>query len=212
MTAPGKSLVERAIAGEIKRLERELAEEVVKWNQQMVAKAAEGNNLEGYRELGAKLAAVEARAEAAESELARLKAPLEGATVSAEEISCVRAYIARPELDRPEEFDRVVERMADDLDAATAQARSAEEQTKMLAELVDIEAARAAKAADAARAFDPSDEFVRPENYEEVLYSQDFIDAMSALTERRAYTKQACAMLIAEQSIRARRKGETGNG
>lgn len=136
------------------------------------------------------------RAEAAEARLATLLAPSEGDKTTAEERANARRIISdvlkvQTPTVAPKHEGLVHIRLLDDLDHATAQARSA---------------------VDAARAFDPGDEFIRPENYEEVLYSQDFIDAMSALTERKAYTKQACAMLIAEQSIRARRKGETGNG
>lgn len=53
------------------------AEKAEQWNRDMVAMAASGGKMDGYRELGAKLAAMEARAEAAEAENARLREAVE---------------------------------------------------------------------------------------------------------------------------------------
>ena len=53
---------------------KEQVAELQKWNADMVAKAASGGVLDGYRELGQRAANAEARAEAAEAELSKMKA------------------------------------------------------------------------------------------------------------------------------------------
>jgi hypothetical protein len=63
-------------ADAIESLERRLRE-AEEWNRKMVEKAASGGVLDGYRELGAKCAALEERAERAEDERDALKAHAE---------------------------------------------------------------------------------------------------------------------------------------
>lgn len=48
-------------------------------------------------------------------------------------------------------------------------------------------------------------EFVSVDNHDEVMFSPHFMQAMSALTERKAYSKSECAMLIAEKAYEAER-------
>lgn len=57
----------KALHDEIATLRADL-ERARKWNADMVAKAAEGGTLDGYREMGARLAKAEERAEKAEAE------------------------------------------------------------------------------------------------------------------------------------------------
>jgi hypothetical protein len=66
----------RALAAERDAL-RARAEKAEEWNRQMVEKVADGGTLDGYRELGMKVAAAESRAEAAEAKLERAREALE---------------------------------------------------------------------------------------------------------------------------------------
>lgn len=68
---------------------------------------------------------------------------------------------------------------------------------------LDRYARRVTELEGALRQMEPSDDFVKGADFEAIHYSQHFVDAMSALTTRSAYSKSECAHLIAEQASRA---------
>lgn len=54
-------------------------------------------------------------------------------------------------------------------------------------------------------------EFVQEADHDEVMFSKYFMKAMSELTERSAYSKAECAMLIAEKEYRAEQRFKSLN-
>lgn len=175
-TANGGRIIEIAeLKATIGRLEREKEEAQAKRDyhskRSYAARKAAAANHEGIEHW-------KSRAEAAEFELSRLKAPLPDSRTTARDRAELREILA--EAEKPLEVrDKWIERLLDDLDAATAQARSAVEALEPFADFGDV-----------------------------------LLDEAS--TYRVMTTKGSAEIAPYDfrraAAIRARRKGETGNG